>query len=123
MIKPHDEVPAIRLVMMPKDVNQQGSVFGGVILSLMDQAAFVEAVRQADRKYATVALDEVSISKPVSAGDILSVLAQTLRVGRTSITISVKVISRKWGSTPVSKGIITLVAISDEGKPTPIFDG
>ena len=64
-LKPPSGEPAIRVVMMPRDTNSQGTIFGGVILSLIDQAAYVEAIRQAHRRFVTVSFHEVSFREPV----------------------------------------------------------
>lgn len=124
-IQPPSNTPAIRLIMMPKDTNAQGSVFGGTILSLIDQAAFVEAWRQKNHRYVTVAMDAVEFHEPVYVGDILSLWAQTTRVGRTSIGVHVEVRALRRGSgseTRVTQADVTLVAIDEAGRPTPVQD-
>lgn len=118
--------PAIRTVMMPRDTNPQGTIFGGVILSLIDQAAFVEALRHASHKWVTIAMDQIVFHEPVFVGDVLCLWARTMRVGRTSITIAVEVTAQRMGATArgsdvkVTEGQVTLVAIDQAGKPTPI---
>lgn len=118
--------PAIRLVMMPKDTNAQGTIFGGVILSLIDQAAFVEALRQSHRKFVTVAMDAVEFHKPVYMGDVVSLHAQTVRIGRTSIRVHVDVtaLRRDTGDrVHVTEADVTLVAVDDREHPVPIREG
>ena len=66
-LKPPSDEPAIRVVMMPRDTNAEGTIFGGVILSLIDQAAYVEALRQAHRRYVTVAMDKIVFSSTLEA--------------------------------------------------------
>ena len=84
--------PAIRLTMMPRDTNAHGTVFGGVILSYIDVAGGVEAVRHTKHeRFVTVAMKEVIFHEPVFIGDLVSFYARTLRVGNTSITIHVDV--------------------------------
>ncbi|MBN1512835.1 MAG: acyl-CoA thioesterase [Phycisphaerae bacterium] len=125
-IQPPSDTPAIRLIMMPKDTNAQGSVFGGTILSLIDQAAFVEAWRQKNHRYVTVAMNAVEFHEPVHVGDILSLWAQTRRIGRTSIQVHVKVQALRRGSGSeilVTQADVTLVALDDAGRPTPVLDG
>ena len=90
-LKPPTTEPAIRIVMMPRDTNSEGTIFGGVILSLIDQAAYVEAIRQQHATYVTVAFREVEFHKPVFVGDLLSLYAEATRAGRTSLTIKVRV--------------------------------
>ena len=122
---PPTSEPAIRLVMMPRDTNPDGTIFGGVILSLMDQAAYVEAMRQAHHRYVTVAFKEVEFHKPVYMGDVLSLYSNTVRMGRTSIAIHVRVCaSRRTEPDPtveVTQGEVVFVCVDEEGKPVPIL--
>lgn len=125
-MKPPSQQPAIRVTMMPKDTNAVGSIFGGVILSLIDQAAFVEASRQAPRKFVTVAMDKIEFHKPVQMGDIVSLWAETSRIGRSSITLRVDVLARSRYSDEevrVTSAEVTMVSIDESGNPTPIFAG
>ena len=124
--KPPGTDPAIRVVMMPRDTNPEGTIFGGVILSLMDQAAYIEAVRQAHHRYVTVSFKEIEFKKPVYMGDVLSLYGETLRIGRTSLTIrvSVRAARRRDPETniDVTQGEIVFVSIDEDGKPIPIFE-
>jgi acyl-CoA thioesterase YciA len=122
-LKPPSRQPAIRVTMMPKDTNALGSIFGGVILSLIDQAAFVEASRQAPRKYVTVAMDKIEFHKPVRMGDIVSLWAETISVGTSSIRLRVDVLARSRYSDDevrVTSAEVTMVAIDEAGSPTPL---
>jgi acyl-CoA thioesterase YciA len=123
-IKPPSTLPAIRTTLMPKDTNAYGSIFGGVILSLIDLAAFIEAERQAPHRYLTVAMNKVEFHKPVMVGDIVTLWSRTLHVGRTSIRIQVKVLARAR-RTPdddeVTTAEVTMVAVDKAGAPIPIF--
>lgn len=122
--KPASSEPAIRTVMMPRDTNGQGSIFGGVLLSLIDQAAFVEALRQAPHRYVTVAFDQVEFHQPVLVGDILSLWATTERIGRTSVRVAVNVRARRGGADPeidVTAATVTLVAVTEDGKPAAVL--
>ena len=90
---------AIRLTMMPRDTNAHGTIFGGVILSYIDVAGGVEAVRHtAHERFVTVAMKEVIFHEPVFVGDLVSFYATTTKLGRTSITIKVIVESERFGS-------------------------
>jgi len=125
-IQPPSNTPAIRLIMMPKDTNAQGTIFGGTILSLIDQAAFVEAWRQKNHRYVTVAMDAVEFHEPVHVGDILSLWAHTQRIGRTSIRLHVEVQALRRGSGEellVTQADVTLVALDDAGHPIPVLAG
>jgi acyl-CoA thioesterase YciA len=91
--------PAIRLTMMPRDTNAHGTVFGGVILSYIDVAGGVEAVRHTKHeRFVTVAMKEVIFHEPVFIGDLVSFYAKTLRTGRSSITIHVEVEAERFGN-------------------------
>ena len=125
-MKPPSGQPAIRVTMRPKDTNALGSIFGGVITSLIDEAAFVEATRQAPRKYVTIAMDKIEFHKPVMVGDIVSLWSETVRIGRTSITMRVDVLARSRNSDEevrVTTAEVTMVATDESNRPTPIFSG
>jgi acyl-CoA thioesterase YciA len=113
--------------MMPRDTNAEGTIFGGVILSLIDQAAYVEAVRQAHARYVTVAIREVEFHEPVFVGDVLSLYAEGTRVGRTSLTIHVRVCARRRldpdQEIKVTEAEVIFVAVDQNGKPVPVFAG
>ncbi len=110
---------AIRLTMMPRDTNAHGTVFGGVILSYIDVAGGVEAVRHTKHeRFVTVAMKEVIFHEPVFIGDLVSFYATTLNVGRTSITIHVEVEAERFGNkgqkVRVTSADITFVAINEK---------
>jgi len=121
-IKPPSKSPALRQVMLPRDTNGQGAIFGGVILSLIDLAAYVEAMRQHDGKYATVAFEKVEFHKPVCVDDVVSLHTQTLRIGRTSISVHVDVFVKRRGhgeEIKVTQGDVVFVHLSENNKPCP----
>ena len=92
--------PAIRLTLLPRDTNPQGTIFGGIILSYIDMAGAVEAHRRtAIERFVTVAMREVIFHEPVFVGDLVSFYAETLRIGTTSITIRVIVEAERHGGT------------------------
>src|SRR6476469_4648657 len=108
---------AIRLTMMPRDTNAHGTVFGGVILSYIDVAGGVEAVRHTKHdRFVTVAMKEVIFHEPVFIGDLVSFYAKTLHVGKTSITIHVDVEAERFGNhgqkVKVTEAEVTFVAIN-----------
>ena len=108
---------AIRLTMMPRDTNAHGTVFGGIILSYIDVAGGVEAVRHTKHeRFVTVAMKEVIFHEPVYIGDLVSFYARTLRVGNTSITIHVDVEAERFGmhgqKVKVTSAEVTFVAIN-----------
>lgn len=90
---------AIRVTMMPRDTNAHGTIFGGVILSYIDIAGGIEAVRHTGHeRFVTVAMKEVIFHEPVFVGDLVSFYATTQKVGNTSITVKVIVESERFGS-------------------------
>ncbi len=110
---------AIRLTMMPRDTNAFGTVFGGVILSYIDVAGGVEAVRHTrHERFVTVAMKEVIFHEPVFIGDLVSFYAKTLHVGNTSITIHVEVEAERFGNkgqkVRVTSADLTYVAINEK---------
>jgi acyl-CoA thioesterase YciA len=114
--------PTIRVLMMPRDTNAWGTIFGGVLLSHLDQAAGLEAIRNTDHRIVTIAMKEVVFHEPVLIGDLVSFYAETLRLGRTSITVKVEVEAERRGQVPikVTEAEVTFVAIDSEGRPTPL---
>lgn len=116
--------PAIRVVMMPRDTNPLGTIFGGIILSYIDQAGTVEARRHSERKLVTVAMHEVKFIAPVFVGDLVSFYTETVRVGTTSITVRVTVDARR-GNPPhetvrVTQAEVVYVAVETPGHPVPV---
>ena len=112
---------AIRLTMMPRDTNAHGTVFGGVILSYIDVAGGVEAVRHTKHnRFVTVAMKEVIFHEPVFIGDLVSFYAETMKVGNTSISIHFVVEAERFGSpgviAKVTEAEMTFVAIDEARK-------
>lgn len=116
----HKEIrdAAIRLTMMPRDTNAHGTVFGGVILSYIDVAGGVEAVRHTKHeRFVTIAMKEVIFHEPVFIGDLVSFYANTVSVGKTSITVHVDVEAERFGmrgqKVKVTSAEVTFVAINE----------
>ena len=116
--------PAIRVLMMPRDTNAWGTIFGGIILSYIDQAGAVGAAAHGCRRVVTVAMDLVEFHEPVYVGDLVSLYADVIRVGRTSISIQVTVEARRQrgGEDPVlvTEAKVTYVNVDEEGRPQSI---
>lgn len=116
--------PAIRITLLPRDTNSQGTIFGGVILSYIDTAGAVEAHRRTkNERFVTVAMKEVIFHKPVLVGDLVSFYADTLRIGTTSITTRVVVETQRIGETEsmrVTEAEVIYVAVDERGNKTPI---
>jgi acyl-CoA thioesterase YciA len=126
-----ERIPAIKLLLLPKDTNAFGTIFGGVILSNIDLASAVEARKTAPHRYVTRAMHEVEFHEPVYLGDIVSFYTETVKVGRTSITVRVSVEAERWGSihepraghgerVKVTEAMVVLVAVNDQGRAVPI---
>src|SRR6476469_6742366 len=91
-----DRIPAIKVLLLPKDTNAYGTIFGGVILSNIDLASAVEARKVAPLRFVTKAMREVEFHEPVFLGDVVNFYTETVRVGRTSITVRVSVEAERW---------------------------
>ena len=112
--------PAIRVVAMPADANAYGDIFGGWLLSLMDNGAGLTAARRSKGRAVTVAMDGMQFHQPVKVGDEVTVYADIERVGRTSMTIAVEAWRRerhREEQIRVTEAKFTFVAIDDAGKP------
>ncbi|WP_347718350.1 acyl-CoA thioesterase [Sphingomonas sp.] len=115
--------PILRVVPGPGDINANGHIFGGWVLSQMDIAAGIVASRRAKGPVATVAIERMEFLSPIHLRDLISVYAEVDRVGRTSMAIRIKVIaSRNRGEEQVNvtNGLFTFVAIDEEARPRPI---
>jgi acyl-CoA thioesterase YciA len=138
-----DRVPAIRVLLLPKDTNAYGTIFGGVILSHIDLASAIEARKIAPHHFVTKAMREVEFHEPVHLGDIVSFYTETVRVGRTSVTVRVLVEAERWGevldpatslpgrsldgapaghgeTVKVTEAEVVLVAVNADGRPVPV---
>jgi acyl-CoA thioesterase YciA len=123
-----DRIPAIKVLLLPKDTNAMGTIFGGVILSHVDLASAVEARKAAPHRYVTKAMREVEFHEPVFLGDIVNFFTETVRIGRTSITVKVSVEAERWGAgrgekVKVTEAEVVLVAVDAHGRPRPILEG
>ncbi|MEQ7874151.1 acyl-CoA thioesterase [Sphingomonas sp. ASV193] len=115
--------PVLRVVPGPTDINANGHIFGGWVLSQMDIAAGIVASRRANGSVATVAIDTMEFLAPIHLRDVISVYAQVERVGRTSMGIRIEVVaSRDRGreEVKVTSGLFTFVAIDADAKPRPV---
>jgi acyl-CoA thioesterase YciA len=126
-----ERIPAIKVLLLPKDTNAYGTIFGGVILSNIDLASAVEARKLAPLRYVTKAMREVEFHEPVFLGDVVNFYTETVRIGRTSITVRVSVEAERWSAgtggpvghgerVKVTEAEVVLVAVNDQGRPVPI---
>ena len=112
--------PAIRVVAMPADTNPYGDIFGGWLLSQMDAAGGAVAARHSKGRAVTIALDGMTFHKPVKVGDVVSVYADVVATGRTSMKVDVSAWSRNRESeeeSRVTHAIFTFVAIGEDRRP------
>lgn len=115
--------PAIRVMMMPRDTNAHGTIFGGVILSYLDQAGAIEARKLGCSRVVTVAMDRVEFKQPVYVGDLLSFYTEVLHVGRTSARIRIQVDAERFeppcATEHVTTAELVYVALDEHRHPVP----
>jgi acyl-CoA thioesterase YciA len=115
--------PVLRVVPGPSDINANGHIFGGWVLSQMDIAAGIVASRRAGGSVATIAIERMEFIAPIHLRDVISVFAEVERVGRTSMAIRIEVIAtRDRGATDikVTEGLFTFVALDEQHRPRPV---
>ena len=120
--KPRGEL-TVRISAMPGDTNANGDIFGGWVLSRMDQAGRIAGVERARGRVVTIALDGMKFIRPVRVGDVLEVFSEVESIGRTSMKIHVEAWVRRFQThvqEKVTDATFTFVAIDDNGKPRPI---
>jgi acyl-CoA thioesterase YciA len=119
-----EKTTALSVIMMPRDANVLGTIFGGIILSYIDQAGFVEARRNGIHRWVTASMDKVDFEKPVFVGDVVRFITKTARTGRTSVGIEVVVEAERFNSgnrVVVTTATLTMVSVDEHGKSIP-FD-
>jgi acyl-CoA thioesterase YciA len=124
-----DPYIAIQIVMMPRDTNPHGTIFGGVILSYIDMAGATAARREvalrggpANTKIVTVALNKVEFKEPVMVGDVVRFETSVLRFGRTSITMRVNVVAERAGQMiHVTDAEVVFVGVDESRRPVPLL--
>jgi len=115
-----ERVPVLRVMPGPSDINANGHIFGGWVLSQMDIAAGIVASRRAKGPVATVAIEAMEFIAPIHLRDLISVYAEVERVGRTSMAVKIEVVAeRDLGSTAVkvTEGVFTFVALDANNRP------
>ena len=122
-----DEAPrgtlSVRTIAMPGDTNANGDIFGGWVMSRMDQAGGIAGVDRAQGRVVTIAVDAMTFFRPVKVGDVLSVYTEIESVGRTSMKIHVEAWAKRFRTTlheKVTDASFTFVAIDEEGRPRPV---
>ena len=115
--------PILRVVPGPSDINANGHIFGGWVLSQMDIAAGIVASRRARGSVATVAIERMEFITPIHLRDLISVYAAIERVGRTSMAIRIEVFASRNGGQEdikVTEGLFTFVALDEDSHPRPV---
>ena len=113
----------IRLIAMPADTNANGDIFGGWVMSMMDQAGGIAGVERAQGRVVTVKVDAMTFIQPLKVGDVLSVYTHVASVGRTSMKIEIEAWATRFRTDIHEKdtdATFTFVAIDDAGRPTPV---
>jgi acyl-CoA thioesterase YciA len=120
--KPRGEL-TVRTIAMPADTNANGDIFGGWVMSRMDQAGGIAGVERAKGRVVTVQVDGMTFIRPVKVGDVLCVYTEVESIGRTSMKIHVEAFSQRFMThitEKVTDATFTFVAIDDEGRPRPV---
>jgi len=115
-----ERVPILRVVPGPGDINANGHIFGGWVLSQMDIAGGIVAAQRANGPVATVAIERMEFIAPINLRDLISVFAHVERVGRTSMAVRIEVVAhRDRGATEikVTEGLFTFVALDERHRP------
>ena len=116
--------PTLRITLLPRDTNRHGTIFGGIIMSHIDLAGALEARRSCGPlNFVTVALDHVVFHKPVFVGDVLSLYAETVKIGRTSVAVRVTVEATRaetQETVRVTEADVVYVAVNRDWKPIPV---
>jgi acyl-CoA thioesterase YciA len=113
----------VRTIAMPADTNANGDIFGGWVMSRMDQAGGIAGVERARGRVVTLAVEAMTFIRPVALGDVLCVYTEVESVGRTSMRIHIEAWARRFQKNfreKVTDATFTFVAIDDDGKPRPI---
>ena len=121
-ISPLTSIPTLRQLAMPKETNALGTIFGGVILSQIDQAAAIEAHKYHKGAVVTVAMDEIEFKQPVFVGDVVSYYTRIHKLGRTSVTIDVYVYAQRQFAEDgdfllVTQARVVMVAVDSNNHP------
>jgi acyl-CoA thioesterase YciA len=118
---PEDREPVLRVIALPADANASGDIFGGWVMSQVDVAGAIEAVRRAKGRVATVAVNSFQFKKPVFVGDLISCYAYIEKVGRTSITVRVEVYAQRGfghhDAVKVTEAKLVYVAVDENRVP------
>lgn len=113
----------VRTIAMPADTNANGDIFGGWVMSRMDQAGGIAGVERAQGRVVTVKVDSMTFIAPMKVGDVLEVYTSVESVGRTSMKIRIEAWAQRFQTTQrdmVTDALFTFVAVDDAGRPRPV---
>jgi len=113
----------VRLMAMPSDTNANGDIFGGWVLSQMDQAGGIAARERSHGRVVTIAVEAMTFIRPVKVGDVLCVYTAIERIGRTSMKVHIEAWAQRFHThvrQKVTDATFTFVAIDEEGRPRPV---
>jgi acyl-CoA thioesterase YciA len=113
----------VRLAAMPRDTNANGDIFGGWVISQMDQAGGIRAAEKAQGRVVTIAIEAMTFIRPVKVGDVLSVYTAVDHIGRTSLKIHIEAWAQRFRThhrEKVTDATFTFVAIGSNGRPRPV---
>jgi acyl-CoA hydrolase len=112
---------ALRVLMMPRDTNHQGTIFGGIILAYIDQGGYVEARKHGLHRWVTASVDRVDFKAPVAVGEVVEFKTRTIRLGRTSVAVQVVVDAQRLDGTwaRVTEAQLTMVSVDEHGRSIP----
>ena len=120
-VLPAGKEPILRVVPMPADSNSCGDIFGGWVMSQVDVAGSIPAIRAARGRVATVAVNSFVFRQPVMVGDLVSFYAEVIKIGRTSITVEVEVYAQRnperEETVKVTEATLTYVAVDAQRRP------
>ncbi len=122
-LEPRGEL-TVRLIAMPSDTNANGDIFGGWVLSQMDQAGGIAAVEKAQGRVVTVAIDAMTFIRPVRVGDVLCVYTAVDHIGHTSIKVHIEAWAQRFRThhrEKVTDATFTFVAVDESGRPRPVI--
>jgi acyl-CoA thioesterase YciA len=115
--------PVLRVVPGPSDINANGHIFGGWVLSQMDIAGGITASKRSQGPVATVAIESMEFIAPIHLRDVISVFAEVERVGRSSMAVRIEVVAtrdRGASEVKVTEGLFTFVALDEHNRPRPV---
>ncbi|WP_233401716.1 acyl-CoA thioesterase [Marinomonas ostreistagni] len=128
LIQKREDISETRVAKMvfPSTTNHYDTLFGGEALKWMDEVAYIAATRFARKQVVTISTEQVDFKRPIPSGILVELVARVIHVGRTSLKVEVNIFLEELYSDKREKaitGVFNFVAIDENKRPTPIFDG